>query len=63
MILAASVAVAQPSEEARQADVAEIITLDTFESVGRFLYTDKINALRTPTPVIDVQQSLSIYTA
>jgi catecholate siderophore receptor len=63
MILAASVAVAQPSEEARQADVAEIITLDTFESVGRFLYTDKINALRTPTPVIDVPQSLSIYTA
>lgn len=31
--------------------------------VGRYLYTDQVNALRTPTPIIDVPQSLSIITA
>ena len=30
---------------------------------GRFLYADQVNALRTPTPIIDVPQSLSIITA
>lgn len=29
---------------------------------GRVLYTDQVNALRSPTPVIDVPQSLSIVT-
>jgi catecholate siderophore receptor len=30
---------------------------------GQVLYSDRINALRTPTPIIDVPQSLSIITA
>ena len=30
---------------------------------GKHLYTDQVNALKTPTPVIDVPQSLSIVTA
>ena len=30
---------------------------------GRPLYSDQINALKTPTPIIDVPQSLSIVTA
>lgn len=29
---------------------------------GRVLYTDQVNALKTPTPIIDVPQSLSIVT-
>ncbi|MBO1322243.1 TonB-dependent siderophore receptor [Acanthopleuribacter pedis] len=31
--------------------------------VGKFLFADMIKALRTPTPIIDVPQSLSIMTA
>ncbi len=30
---------------------------------GQYLYRDQVNALRTPTPIIDVPQSLSIITA
>ncbi|MEL6688306.1 MAG: TonB-dependent siderophore receptor [Pseudomonadota bacterium] len=30
---------------------------------GQYLYTDQVNALRSPTPIIDVPQSLSIVTA
>ncbi len=31
--------------------------------VGEYLYSDRVNALKTPTPIIDVPQSLSIVTA
>ncbi|MEO0319635.1 MAG: TonB-dependent receptor plug domain-containing protein, partial [Pseudomonadota bacterium] len=31
--------------------------------VGRVLYSDQVNAVKTPTPIIDVPQSLSIITA
>ena len=30
---------------------------------GQYLYSDQINALKTPTPIIDVPQSLSIITS
>jgi catecholate siderophore receptor len=30
---------------------------------GQYLYTDTINALKTPTPILDVPQSLSIVSA
>jgi catecholate siderophore receptor len=30
---------------------------------GQVLYTDQVNALKSPTPIIDVPQSLSIFTA
>ena len=41
-------------EEARQ---------DTIVVVGTTLYSDQVNALKSPTPIIDVPQSLSIITA
>ena len=44
---------AQQQEE----EVEEVVV------VGRYLYSDQVNALRTPTPIIDVPQSLSIVTA
>ena len=31
--------------------------------VGKHLYTDQVNALKSPTPILDVPQSLSIITA
>ena len=30
---------------------------------GQFLYTDTVNALKTPTPILDVPQSLSLMSA
>lgn len=30
---------------------------------ARYLYSDQVNALKSPTPIIDVPQSLSIFTA
>ncbi|MEM9739959.1 MAG: TonB-dependent receptor [Pseudomonadota bacterium] len=35
---------------------------DEIVVVGTVLYSDQVNALRTPTPIIDVPQSLSIIT-
>lgn len=37
--------------------------LDEIVVTGQSLYSDQINALRSPTPIIDVPQSLSIVTA
>lgn len=31
--------------------------------IGRYLFADMVKALKTPTPVIDIPQSLTIYTA
>ncbi len=42
---------------------SEASRLDRVEVVGQVLYSDQINALRTPTPIINVPQSLSIVTA
>ena len=42
---------------AQTADDDEIIVR------GQYLYNDQVNALKTPTPIIDVPQSLSITTA
>lgn len=36
---------------------------DVIIVTGKHLYTDQINALKSPTPIIDVPQSLSIVTA
>ncbi|WDI31990.1 TonB-dependent siderophore receptor [Hyphococcus flavus] len=38
-------------------------TADEIVVVGKVLYTDQVNALKAPTPIIDVPQSLSIVTA
>ncbi len=37
--------------------------LETITVTGHFLYNDRVNALKSPTPIIDVPQSLSITTA
>ncbi|MGF1462153.1 MAG: TonB-dependent receptor [Maricaulaceae bacterium] len=37
--------------------------VETIIVEGQFLYTDQINSVKTPTPIIDVPQSLSITTA
>ncbi|MCG8416059.1 MAG: hypothetical protein MI746_17725, partial [Pseudomonadales bacterium] len=54
-----SLAVAAPFGYAQSPDheIEEIVVQ------GQFLYRDQINALRTPTPILDVPQSLSIVTA
>ena len=36
---------------------------DTVTVTGQTLYTDRVNALKSPTPIIDVPQSLSITSA
>ena len=44
------------------ADAAEKIQLDEAELVGTYLQASQANALKSPTPVIDVPQSLTIFT-
>jgi len=41
----------------------DVIDEDVIIVEGRTLYSNQINALKTPTPIIDVPQSLSIVTA
>ena len=48
---------AQDMEAAAENKVYE---LDEFVVTDQFLFSDQVNALKTPTPVIDVPQSLSI---
>ena len=58
LIFASPAAIAQTVNED-----TEQTTLDTVTVEGRYLYTDRVNALKSPTPIIDVPQSLSITTA
>ncbi len=44
-------------------DADDTLVQNTVEVTGNYLYTDQVNALKTPTPIIDVPQSLSIVTA
>ncbi len=46
-----------------QAGEDEISRQDEIVVVGEYLYTDQVNALKSPTPILDVPQSLSIVTA
>ncbi|MEM6796212.1 MAG: TonB-dependent siderophore receptor, partial [Acidobacteriota bacterium] len=66
LTLTISPALAQSSEEEDQdteETQAEDAVTDEIVVTGKFLYTDQVNALRTPTPIIDVPQSLSITTS
>ena len=57
-VLSSSIAVAQSysgSNENKKID--EIVV------TGKYLFLDQVNALKSPTPIIDVPQSLSIITA
>ncbi len=56
-------ALAQTNAGGMQDEISGVVELDDFVTVGRYLYTDRVNALKSPTPVIDVPQSLSIVTA
>ncbi len=55
--------VAQTHEKDVQDENPETVDLEQVEVVGKVLYIDRVNALKTPTPIIDVPQSLSIMTA
>ena len=59
-MIAATPFAVQGSEDAEQTDVYE---LKDFVVSQQYLYTDQVNALKTPTPIIDVPQSLSITTS
>ncbi len=41
----------------------DVIRLQDFVVTGEYLYADQVNALKMPTPILDVPQSLSITTA
>jgi len=51
---------AQTTEEVEQRD---LVQLKEFTVTGEYLYANQVNALKTPTPILDVPQSLSIMTA
>ena len=57
---ALSSAIAQETEKTVS---DEVYTLEDFVVVEDSLFMDQVNALKTPTPIIDVPQSLSITTA
>lgn len=63
---AMSLALTSPIATAQSPDAAEpsdSYVQETVVVVGQYLYADQVNALKSPTPVIDVPQSLSIITA
>ena len=49
-------AIAQEEDDEPKADLEEIIVQ------GKYLSIDKLNSVKTPTPIVDVPQSLSILT-
>ena len=51
------------SSLAQDMEANEVYELDEFVVTDQFLFSDQVNALKTPTPVIDVPQSLSITSA
>ncbi|MEM1201841.1 MAG: TonB-dependent siderophore receptor [Acidobacteriota bacterium] len=51
------------SSEKKDEVATDEVTKDEIVVVGKYLYADQVNALRTPTPIIDVPQSLSITTS
>ncbi len=60
IVLVSQVAAAQDADAA--AADSEYVQ-DAVIVVGQYLYADQVNALKTPTPIIDVPQSLTIITA
>ena len=61
-LLTTPVTLAQTNDRVLE-ESSDETTIDTITVTGQYLYTDQVNALRTPTPIIDVPQSLSITTA
>lgn len=60
LALSAPVAMAETPDDDAYDDV---YVQDEIVVVGHYLYADQVNALKTPTPIIDVPQSLTIITA
>lgn len=63
---ALSLAFTVPMANAQAADQApqeEAYVQDEIVVIGQYLYSDQVNALKAPTPIIDVPQSLSIISA
>ncbi|MEM7329897.1 MAG: TonB-dependent siderophore receptor [Pseudomonadota bacterium] len=60
---ALSVLLVSPVVSADTPDADAALIQDEIVVVGQYLYTDQVNALKAPTPIIDVPQSLSIITA
>lgn len=58
--LAAPFAAAQTVDNTSPADSMK---MDEMVVIGRVLQQDQVNAVKTPTPIIDVPQSLSIFTS
>jgi catecholate siderophore receptor len=62
--LAATLALSSAFVEGAETSAEEeIYVLEDFEVRAQFLYKDQVNALKTPTPILDVPQSLSITTS
>ena len=59
LVLGAPTALANPADAADD----DVYVQDEIVVVGQHLYSDQVNALKTPTPIIDVPQSLTIVTA
>lgn len=51
---------AQASAASNTTEGSEVVELTDFIVRDSYLYSDQVNALKTPTPIIDVPQSLSI---
>jgi len=55
---------AQSEEKPAQSEAPDdLSSVETLIVTGEYLYTNRFNALKAPTPIIDVPQSLSIITA
>ncbi len=61
--LAASLLASFSSAQSSVEEDLDFVELEPFVAVGQYLYSDQINALKTPTPINEVPQSLSILTA
>jgi catecholate siderophore receptor len=61
--VAFSMAITASAVSGQTVEAAEVVVLDATVIVGNSLYADQVNALKTPTPIIDVPQSLSITKA
>lgn len=59
-LLTALTASSSWAQEAAETGQDKVYELEDYVVTEQFLYTDQVNALKTPTPIIDVPQSLSI---
>lgn len=60
-LMTQNMAHANAAEEANEEN--DVRDIERLTVTGQVLYTDQITALKTPTPILDVPQSLSITTA